>query len=116
MDDIVKRICYLPVDFHRLRTVSAIQLLRDSGYLNKPENITNEMVEAFLRDHPELVTQWLNWSADKRVSSGWYFLHEKGKYVVGYYPKGKKKIYSDPNKGCAEFILLEVNDLASLAS
>ena len=69
MDDIVKRICYLPVDFHRLQTVSAIQLLMESGYIDNSENITTDVIEAFLREHEELIQTWLAWSADSLGSA-----------------------------------------------
>jgi hypothetical protein len=108
---VVERVCRLPIDF-RDGTKSPLQLVRDSGYLENPVALTIEAVEDALRRKPELVDEWLGWSEDKRVSSGWYFLKAGTQFVVGYYPRGEKRLYADRIAACADFV---IHDVASIS-
>jgi hypothetical protein len=88
MDGIVERLCRLPADERRIRTIGTIVLtsmaaaVEESGYPNSPEVLTRESVARVLREHPELVDEWLLWSGDQRWA-GWAFT-ERGnhKYTV----------------------------------
>ncbi len=92
--------------------VSAVQLVRDSGLVENPGSLSRDCVLSFLKGRPELVECWLQWSQDKRVSSGWYFSrHEEG-FIVGYHPEGARTKFENMIDACAEFVLREVESIA----
>jgi len=114
-DNTINNIIYLPEKFYKQRDVSIYSLLKESGYFE----LHNQIIEANIFDglikHPECIDQWLNWSADKRSSSGWYFKqNDNGKYVVGYFPL-KENLetteYLDEVEACAAFIKREIEDI-----
>jgi hypothetical protein len=110
MSHLIEQICRLPVDCKTMRTKSALQLVQESGFFENPSALLQSEVESYLREHSDLVHDWLIWSADKRTDRGWYFLEEAGHFVVGYYPLGDQITFSDPVKACAEFVIRELDD------
>ncbi len=100
---IIERICRFPVDFYAGKMTLG-QLVLKSEILDALPLLTTQNVKAHLSAHPELIDQWLDWSADKRVSSGWYFTFNHGKYRVGFYPGIEFSEFDDPELACAEFI------------
>lgn len=85
-----------------------ITLLHEAGYFDHHTQVSVAAVRAHLAKVPELVNDWINYSADKRASSGWY-LNENG--TVGYYPDGPESRYNDIATACAEFIVRELADI-----
>jgi hypothetical protein len=73
-----------------------------------------ESVVEFLNSEPELVDEWLRWSADKRTSQGYYFLVEDRHYVVGYFPGDERVKFDDPVLACANFVVKEINEIGSV--
>ena len=110
--EIVKRICCLPLDFKR-GSKTLIQLIRESGYVDNPDALERERVEAFLRDKPDLQDAWVIYSGDKRVSAGWYFDADGDGWVVGYYPGKERQKFVSKLEACAEFVLREAFALKS---
>ena len=106
--DVVRRLCNLPRD-HRMGEKSAYQLVHDVGI--ELQTLSVEPIGAFLRENPELITEWLRWSENKRSSDGYYFLEEKGVYIVGYYPEGVRLDFDNPISACASFIVKEVSSI-----
>ena len=104
---VVERLCNLPENFYG-GNKSPVQLVAESGIAQYASALSVEAVSTYLSLHPELVAQWLRWSEDKRVSSGWYFMRESDKYIVGYYPKGETLSFADALPACAAFIIREV--------
>lgn len=104
---VIKRLCNIPANFHS-GNKSPVQLVAESGLAQCESALSVEAVSAYLSQHPALVEQWLQWSEDKRVSSGWYFMRESNKFVVGYYPKGETLNFAEALPACAEFIVREV--------
>ena len=88
---------------------TAHQLLHDVEI--EFQTLSVEPIEEFLRENPELITNWLQWSEDKRSSPGYYFREVKGVYVVGHYPEGVRLDFDDPISACADFIVKEVNSI-----
>ena len=112
-DEVVKRICRLPVDFYG-GSKSMVQLVAESGIGACLALLTVANIEAYLSMHPYLVEDWLRWSANKRVASGWYFKRQANHFVVGLYPKGETLTLSESALACAEFVVREVNALAAM--
>lgn len=113
--DVVQKVCRLPLDFYA-GSKSMIDLVSDAGIKEHSTTITVASVGACLREHPSLVDQWLNWSANKRVTSGWYFLKQNGQLKVGFYPAGEILIFEDPILACAEFVTREVKALMDISN
>jgi len=112
---VIQRIIYLPEEFKRIQNTSIYNLLKESGYFELYNEINEINIIKEIVSNPQCVKQWLNWSEDKRSSSGWYFKqNEEGKYIVGYFPSQqgfKVKEYSDIKEACAAFIKLELENI-----
>jgi hypothetical protein len=113
-DQVLWRICKMPLDFYG-GSKSMLQLVSESGIDAHPQALTVTRLIACLKDHPELVEQWLHWSANKRVTSGWYFARKAGGLVVEFYPKGESFMFEDPVLACAEFVVREVREIAAMS-
>jgi hypothetical protein len=109
---IIERICRLPADFYR-GSKSMVQLVSESGIREFPSALAVDGIAAYIAEHPDLVEQWLRWSENKRVLSGWYFARRPGGFVVGLFPEGEKIEISKPEFACAEFIKREVHAMAT---
>jgi hypothetical protein len=114
---VVERVCHLPRDFRLVGTKSVIQLAEEIGIPAHRECITSSAVESQLLTQPELVDDWLLWSADQRCSPAWYFCEDGEEYVVGYGPKGEEKRFTNRISACTQFVIHEVgNIIATMAS
>jgi hypothetical protein len=90
---VVELLCRMPTDFRKRRDISMIGLLKESGYLQNPDRITEQDLESHIRSNPHLVETWLSESADQRCTPAWYFLSpddewrgQPGSWRVGFYP------------------------------
>ena len=118
MSDVISRICSMPKDFH-LHNKSMNQLFNESGYLTETVLVTKEAIMAYIMVNPDLIKDWENYSSDKRVSEGWYFLQEKSEWAVGFAgsPSQKQKfVFTSSFEACAEFILRELREFAEHAT
>ena len=118
MSNVVSKICSMPRDFHLLGNKSMIQLLIESGYLNETQLVTKETISTYLAENPDLIIDWENYSSDKRVSEGWYFLKRGSDWIVGYAgspSQEQRLVFSSELEACAEFILREVSGIAKHA-
>jgi hypothetical protein len=104
---VIERLCSIPANFYG-GNKSPVQLVAESGLSQCESAFSVEAVSTYLSHHPMLVEQWLRWSEDKRVSSGWYFMRESNKFVVGYYPRGETLSFTEALPACAEFVIREV--------
>jgi hypothetical protein len=108
---VAEMVCRIASDFNRIGTVSVLDLLRSSGYLQDPIALLEYHLEDVLRSYPELIDEWLRFSEDKRESNGWYLLRpstETAEWIVGHYPKGLERRFLDRFKGCAFFVKQEI--------
>ena len=115
MTDVISKICSMPKDFYLFGNKSMNQLFNESGYLDKRNLVTKEALISYLTANPKLVTDWENYSSDKRVSQGWYFWKDKSEWVVGYasVPSQEQKLtFNSRVEACAEFILRELGEFA----
>ncbi|MEO4004180.1 hypothetical protein [Flavobacterium sp. CAU 1735] len=112
---LIKSILSLPEKFHVLGNASIYSLLKETGYFEINSQINEATILDELNKHPEYINYWLNWSDDKRTTSGWYFKqNENGKYVVGYFPVSEQSRlmeYSDLKDACAAFIKREIEEI-----
>lgn len=113
--NLIKSILSLPEKFHALGNASIYSLLKETGYFEIHRQINEAAILDELNKHPEYINHWLNWSDDKRTTSGWYFKqNENGKYVVGYFPtreESKQIEYSDSKEACAAFVKREIEEI-----
>jgi hypothetical protein len=117
-DLMINEIISFPGEFHRLGNISINSFLKDIGYFKNHNQVQEENLTNALIDNPKYIDQWLVWSEDKRVSSGWYFKQrENGVYVVGYYPKNERFSeieFDDVTNACAAFIKRAIEDVRSV--
>jgi hypothetical protein len=75
-----------------LENKSFYQLLEEMGYFETYDTVTIQALQDAFGKNPEFVEAWLEWSSNKRTSSGWYFERNPlGDYIVGYYPPRKQQ-------------------------
>ena len=108
IDDAIELVCNLPAEF-RGGDKSPRALVRDSGV--DVRALSTDTVAAVLKSKPELVSEWLRWSEDKRSSPGYYFLDEGLHHIVGYYPGDERVEFDDPVAACADFVIKEIKSL-----
>ena len=114
---IIKELIYLPRKFHQIKTQSIVLLLKETGYSEIQNKVEIQEIRDALVSNPECISDWMQYSEDKRTSSGWYF-KPKGtdKFVVGYLSEGrhsKKHLseYDNDVDACAIFIKHEIDDI-----
>jgi hypothetical protein len=117
---IVEAICRMPDDFTRRGDVCMISLLKESGFLSSPHELTEQVLHQYIQVHPEVIDSWTGLSEDQRASECWYVLRpewaeSRGSWVVGFHPGGPRKNYSNGVDACAAFIKRYVDDLAKSA-
>src|SRR6476646_4027468 len=118
---ILDSLCRMPIDFHERGNVSMVVLVAECGYDPVCSSISETTVETHLRQHPELVPIWVQYSADQRCSSGWYLvgpgdgLDGKEGWRVGYYKSHERpseRVFSDQFAASAFFIMRELEVLS----
>lgn len=116
ISDIVDKIIKIP-QAYKADNKSAYALLKESGYFENYEDITVDLLKHELIKKPEVVDDWLLWSADKR-SNGWYILEDfKDGHQVGAYVDKEwitEKRYTDLSEACAHFIKMEIEDIRKI--
>ncbi len=115
-ESVTRRVCEIPSDFHSGGNQSVYILLRASGYLKHPHLLTRDSIGRYLREHPERIATWQQYSEDKRASRGWYFTRDASDVEVGYFQarRGFRDVhqYASCEEACTEFILKEMADVA----
>src|SRR5580698_10609877 len=99
-------------DFQRLRDQSLLDLLKSSGYVDKHDKITEELLHAFFDSHPELIRSWIAIASGGRY--GYYVVPPTKPsidWVVGYNPGGKVERFADGATACARFVKFKAEDL-----
>ena len=98
--------------------VSPYDLLAHSGYFDRHAEITPDLLRAVLSRDPMLVNDWLEYSENKRTSSGWYFRRAATGFDVGFLGKDGRKVdertYVDVIEACAAFIKKEIEEMRQL--
>ena len=114
----IRNLCYLPRVLRSRGDVTAVDLVRESGFLASPEGLMREVIEAVLAAEPQLVDDWMRYSEDKRVSEGWYFKRgsENNNYLVGFYPGSLEDSYTNQFAACARYVEEEIKSIATHAT
>ncbi len=138
--DVIASICRLPVDASSAK-VSILELLRQSGY-SESSGISEQDIEAYLRQHSELTEPWILHSENQRSSTGWWIteplnpdvlksdwfknnadgvrnvyldLHAEGKWTVGNSRRTVKRTFDDKFQAFAFFVSQRVKQLSEIA-
>src|SRR5688572_28923518 len=64
----VHAVCRMPIAFRARCNVSMVGLIEENGYSALADDITELVLEEHLRQHPELVAVWVQYSEDQRCS------------------------------------------------
>jgi hypothetical protein len=115
MTDTVIDLIHIPRKFEDFGNVSMYSLLRDSGYFEAHNQISESTIREALRAHPDMVDEWIRFSEDKRTNAGWYFRPTDRGYQVGYFSRAQSCIksteYRDRTEACAVFIKNEIEEI-----
>lgn len=118
-------LCF-PLKYHNSNK-SPIHLLADLDYLHWQSRLSEEVFQQALREAPQVMKSWAEWSEDKRTTNGWYILQESDpsnplrvRYVVGYLDARSPgplthshvQAYDDPVEAFAAFIKRELDSIA----
>jgi len=114
--DVIVKVASLPVDLHEVQNSSFYELLRDTGYFEMCNSVSESEIANVLLGNLELVEKWFEWSENKRTSDGWYLLKNKnGNYEVGrIYKNGTKEVsleFCDKISACAAYIKREIDEM-----
>lgn len=102
--------------FHESGTKSLHSLLEETNYSKLKLQVGARDIQEALTAKPECVPEWMQYSEDKRCSSGWYFQKEgTGEFVVGYLTDESigepSEYYADALQACAAFIKHEIDNM-----
>lgn len=117
-NEIIHNILSIPERFKRANNISVNDLLKETGYFQKYESVTEENIKEILLVNYEYIDVWSSYSEDKRSESGYYFKYDNNNYVVGYLDKSGKvseKRYSEKVDACASFIKSEIEEIRKLS-
>ena len=96
--------------------LSIYEMLKRTGYLERRGSLTVEAIRKALARSPEHLSEWLEYSANKRSRGGWYIRGENGRFEVGNLDVNarvaERRSYSDLDEACADFIRRELDQIA----
>lgn len=109
----INNVINIPRDLRGRGNCSLCSLLYGSNYFFNHYVVTEIAIRDSLCKNPEIVNDWLDYSGDKRVNSGWFFRRSDTRdgYQIGYYPCGSVIDYPDGITACAAFIKHEIEDI-----
>lgn len=90
-------------------------LLQEIGYLDRPQALKVEEVEAALSRHPERADRWLERGRDQNLIGGWGIEYDHGQYRVQSYSSGRHLQERKKLHAVAEFIVRYVGFIREVA-
>ena len=110
--DAIAAICEFPATLES-SGLSIRETLSAMPYDDVRSNLTVSDLTEYLRAHPSTIDTWRRYSADKRTSSGWYFVFESAWFVghIGSDRGVAAESFDDPATACATFILREIDGI-----
>jgi len=115
-EDIADKVVRLSRTFRAGNEVSMYDLLADTGYLEHHDRIGEDVIRKRLALAPELISEWLIYSEDKRTRRGWYFRSSPSHgYEVGYFggtdDQNISMVCTDRFDACAKFVKKELEEM-----
>jgi hypothetical protein len=102
---LAQRISEVP-DVYEHSNCSTATLVKETGYLERPQALTVGDVEEVLAQDPNLAELWLERGMDQRLAGGWGIERdEQGRYRIQSYASGRHLVERDRLHACAEFIV-----------
>lgn len=81
------------------------------------DHVTTEAIRDALLEHPDCVSDWVQYSEDKHCGAGWFLASNGADYEVGFFSSKAGRTpptrFSNPLDGCAEFIKREIEEVRS---
>jgi len=117
-EKIIQQFVLIPSDVKHSRTKSPAQCLQETKYKGLEGKVNVAEIVSALLSNPDVVDDWLEYSANQRSDTGWYIIERVPHIEVGYYSKeGFRDVrkYEDKIHACAEFIYQELNILIKIA-
>lgn len=117
IDNIIKELLKLPLS---VPDKSVYVRLKEMGCFEVLDKISVSDIRKMIEEDIHcnfMVNWWMGYSADKRCSSGWYFVENKDNgYVVGYINEEAisglyEKEYNNSLDACASFIKHELDEI-----
>jgi|TARA_B110000908_G_C9882113_1_gene283074 hypothetical protein len=113
--NILKEIIFLPEKFNNENNeLSFYTLLKNTGYIDYYKEISENDIALVISNNLVCIEYWLQWSEDKRGSSGWYFL-KKNQYLYEVNKIGSKtkinNFFINSLNACSHFIKKEIDDI-----
>jgi hypothetical protein len=116
VDQFVDDVVSLAGRYRNQEELSIYDMLMRTGYPERRGSLTNETIRKALARVPERIDEWLDYSADKRSSTGWYIQRANGQFEVGNRRHdgsvAQRRSYSDLEQACGDFVLHELNEIA----
>src|SRR5579883_3189380 len=81
MSGLAEKVAEIPRRFEQ-SDCSTAALLKESGFLEAPEQLKVDDVEQVLERKPDLADDWLERGRDQRLAGGWGIECEHGRYCV----------------------------------
>ena len=83
--EMVAQLVALRRRFQSLGNVSIFSLVEQTGYFELHHEVSESDIRAALISFPKCLQEWLQYSADKRTSTGWYLAeNDEECYETGY--------------------------------
>lgn len=117
MANLILELIGLAREFSQKRSISIYELLQKTDYAKIAAQISENDLYNELVTHPTFISDWLEYSENKRCTTGWYFkINDRSKYVVGFVDNGQgtETEYGDKFKGCANFIKHELDQIIKI--
>jgi hypothetical protein len=105
------QIVAIPWKFHNQKNKSIIDLVKETGYFEQHDQITEGDIQTALLCRPEYVQEWRQYSEDQRSSDAWCLnIPKGGPYEVGC-PDANPVQYNSAIDACAAFIQHEIEEI-----
>jgi hypothetical protein len=106
----------MPRDFSRRGDVSMVQLLEESGYIQRRNEIDEDKIAEYLKDDKSIVDDWIRYSENQRGTPSWYFDGQRVGYLDENGKSEKQSQFGDPLEGCALYIKKEMEELFEITT
>jgi hypothetical protein len=101
-------------DYKRRRDISMVSLLHESGHKQEMGELSVDELAECLRAHPDWQEAWMLNSDDQRIDRGWWIApHPAGGCILGQIEGDERVHFDDCTRGCAEFVRLQMQELAA---